>query len=216
MTSCDFEASFKPVDKVFDQKTGRLSSFVVRSPLLAVRKCDGQKIPGLIYPEEAPNNKGYALRFYPDCGPKNVTDVASQSETYIGFPEKEIADCGLQGSHPASVEYIEGGNAISITILPILSNVAPPGHLEDALEQYNAEQHFYKILRIMALLNTTPSGCLLFRHSKRGTSYVLTGYSTLQLDGPYDMNVVFHYSDASGNKWTRLASEFLDGRFSSI
>ena len=54
-------------------------------------------------------------------------------------------------------------------------------------------------------------------HKKRGTVYTIAGFSVLQMEGKHDMALVVHYVDAaSKSQWTRLASEFYDGRFERL
>jgi hypothetical protein len=55
----------------------------------------------------------------------------------------------------------------------------------------------------------------LYRHKKRGTVYRITGFGTLQIDGPSDMAAVVIYHDvANPNRiWVRPHDMFFDGRF---
>lgn len=55
----------------------------------------------------------------------------------------------------------------------------------------------------------------IYRHKKRGTLYRLIDDSVyLQLDGPHDMaRMVLYQEINTEQQWTRLHSEFFDGRF---
>lgn len=208
----DFAKSLKPVNKIFDEKTGLLSSFTIRSPLISAKR-DGKVVPGILYPEDEANNRGFGLYVYPTMNSNNVMGP-TEDELYIGLPSEDIGE-SLDGCCPVTVRYIEGGNAFVVEVHRVISNLMPPQKSGNAIADMNATDRFRLILKVMALLEIKSSGPLKFIHVRRGRGsvYTLTGYSTLQLDGPYDMSIVFHYSDANGNTWTRLASEFLDGRF---
>ncbi|MFT8445091.1 MAG: DUF1653 domain-containing protein [Acetobacter orientalis] len=57
----------------------------------------------------------------------------------------------------------------------------------------------------------------LYRHKKRGTTYMTMGTATLQIEGPHDMTKCVVYMDTrSGSVWVRPETEFYDGRFEEV
>lgn len=52
------------------------------------------------------------------------------------------------------------------------------------------------------------------RHRKRGSTYVIRHFGTLQMEGPQDMaSMVIYQGEEDGRVWVRPWSEFFDGRF---
>lgn len=60
-------------------------------------------------------------------------------------------------------------------------------------------------------------GFTVYTHLKRGGTYKITEITTLQMDGEHDEKEMVTYQNlVSGKKYTRLKSEFLDGRFTVL
>ncbi|AQT06467.1 hypothetical protein [Acetobacter persici] len=58
---------------------------------------------------------------------------------------------------------------------------------------------------------------MLYRHKKRGTLYRIITIGRLQIAGDCDMSECVTYEDVhDGSVWTRLKSEFFDGRFEEV
>lgn len=207
----DIVSWFTPQDKKFVD--GKLVSFRLENPFLydAAKKEAGRSLPGSIVSENAPGGDMYGLSFfYGDGSPLQRSESeASQDNVYIGIQVEPgtLAEC-----YPAHVIYNEDGS-VTIHVHHVYSNLTVPKPRPGVIFDKEAIV-LREVLLCMSLLDMKKK--LVFKHVKRGTIYTVTGYSTLQLDGPNDMGVVLHYSDTQGNKWTRLASEFLDGRFQEV
>jgi hypothetical protein len=64
---------------------------------------------------------------------------------------------------------------------------------------------------------STAAGERMFRHRKRGTSYAVQGYASLQAETPCEEGAVLViYKGEDGKLWARPHDEFHDGRFEEI
>lgn len=64
---------------------------------------------------------------------------------------------------------------------------------------------------------STAAGERTFRHRKRGTSYAVQGYASLQAETPCEEGAVLVvYKGEDGKLWARPHDEFHDGRFEEI
>lgn len=57
----------------------------------------------------------------------------------------------------------------------------------------------------------------LYRHKKRGTTYEIIGFGTMQIINSLDGTKVVIYKDVdNGSLWVRPEDEFFDGRFEEV